>query len=456
MDGGVLRDWRRSRGWDAPELARQFRKAADGSPLPEPDSLKRMIWRWEREGLRNERYELLYARVLGVSPDDLAVGPVKPGVPSVLSAEGGLALPLNVGHATGAGVASDEDSKGTEVDQIQSLADLGTARPRVTELPDLGRFEMLRQQMNDALGQGAIGDASLDDWERSVIRYGRATRDHPASVLLTDISEDIAELARLLNQRHSASALRRLTRVAAQMSGLMCLIFCLLDSRAAFRRWARTATTAANEAGDSETLAWILAQVAHGYYYCGEVSEAIEIARSAHEVTRIPCPGTALAFALEARGQAVQGNKTATLGALSRAESTLSQLSGDAIMPSAFGYNEASLRFHEGNALTHLRDVKRALMAQDKALALCSQDNYNDWAMTRMDRAQCLIYDGDASGGLAYALETMLNLSENQRQGIITLRGHEILADLPVSEKTLTGARDLKDVLMLASGEKED
>jgi transcriptional regulator with XRE-family HTH domain len=428
VDGAVLRAWRRSRGWDAPELARRFRQAADGAALPEPDSLKRQIWRWERGGLTVERYQLLYARVLGIDPDDLAAGS-----PGIVVAE-----------------------RGAEVDRAQPPANLVKTRPSGTELPDPGQFEMLRQHMNDALGHSAIGGASLDDWERSVIQYGRATRDRPANVLLADISDDVAELSRLLNQRHSASALRRLTRVAAQMSGLMCLIFCLLDDRAAFRRWARTATTAANESGDSETLAWILAQVAHGYYYCGEISEAIAIARSAYEATRTPCPGTALAFALEARGQAIQGNRTATLGALSHAESILSQLSGDAITPSAFGYNEASFRFHEGNAFTHLRDVKLALKAQDKALALCNRDDYNDWAMTRIDRAQCLIYDGDASGGLAYAVETMLDLSEDQRQGIITLRGHAILADLPVSEKALTGARDLKEILMLTSGEKED
>ena len=34
----------------------------------------------------------------------------------------------------------------------------------------------------------------LDDWERTAIRYGRATRDQPADGLLDDISADLAEL----------------------------------------------------------------------------------------------------------------------------------------------------------------------------------------------------------------------------------------------------------------------
>jgi transcriptional regulator with XRE-family HTH domain len=127
-------------------------------------------------------------------------------------------------------------------------------------LPDLSQFELLRQEMNDALGQSAISAASIDDWERTVIRYGRVTRDRPARILQADLSRDLTELTRLLSQRSSASALRRLTRVTAQMSGLMCLIFCLLDDRTAFRSWARTARIAAAEAGDPETLSWVLAQ----------------------------------------------------------------------------------------------------------------------------------------------------------------------------------------------------
>jgi hypothetical protein len=43
-----------------------------------------MVRRWERSGLSTERYELLYARVLSVSPDNLAVGPVKPKISSLL------------------------------------------------------------------------------------------------------------------------------------------------------------------------------------------------------------------------------------------------------------------------------------------------------------------------------------------------------------------------------------
>jgi len=67
ISGGDLREWRRSRGWDVPELARQLRRAAS-EPVAAHDALVRMIRAWERGDHRpSERYELLY-RKLGLLP----------------------------------------------------------------------------------------------------------------------------------------------------------------------------------------------------------------------------------------------------------------------------------------------------------------------------------------------------------------------------------------------------
>jgi hypothetical protein len=97
-------------------------------------------------------------------------------------------------------------------------------------LPDLQQIELLRQEMSDIFC-GTISEASLEDWERIAIRYARATRDRAAGVLLGDISQDLAEVSRLIRNQRAESTVRRLTRVSAQMSGLMCLVFCLLDDR---------------------------------------------------------------------------------------------------------------------------------------------------------------------------------------------------------------------------------
>lgn len=144
-----------------------------------------------------------------------------------------------------------------------------------------------------------------------------------------------------------------------------------------------------------------------------------------------------------------------TREALARAENILSQLNGDALIPSAFGYNESSYRFHEGNAYTHLRDVQSALKAQERALELCGRDDYTDWAMTRLDRAQCLMYSGELTAGLEYATETVTSLTGQERKGIITLRGREIVGALPEREEKLGAARDFRELLMLPAGNSE-
>jgi transcriptional regulator with XRE-family HTH domain len=105
------------------------------------------------------------------------------------------------------------------------------------------QVETLRQELHEALSEGMMAEAGLDDWERLVLRYGRATRGHPASVLLDDLSTDLTELKWTIQRHRSASAMRRLTRVAAHMSGLMCLTLCKLDDHSAFRRWTRTVRT---------------------------------------------------------------------------------------------------------------------------------------------------------------------------------------------------------------------
>jgi plasmid maintenance system antidote protein VapI len=316
-------------------------------------------------------------------------------------------------------------------------------------------LESLRQQMNAVFSRGSVSDTTLDDWERTAIRYARATRDRPASLLIADLGRDLHELNGMLANPLPATALRRLTRVAAQMSGLMCLAFCILDDRPAFRRWARTARLAGGEAGDRETLAWVLAQEAHGHYYSGDVLEAIDVARHAYETSPTPCTGTALGAALEARAQATLGRNEETRNALARAEDALAHLGGDVLVPSAFGYNEASFRFHEGNAYTHLHDVKPAFRAQERALVLCSPDNYTDWAMTRLDRAQCLIYADEIADGLEYAIETLTSLDKPKRQGIIALRAQEITRTVPKEAGSLAAARDIRELLTLTSGTSE-
>jgi hypothetical protein len=323
---------------------------------------------------------------------------------------------------------------------------------------DLGHLEQLRRALDDTFNEGAMTTSTLDDWEATVVRYGAVSRDQPAGLLIKDLGDDLAELRRLMSKPRPVSATRRLTRVTAHMCGLLCLALIKLDHRQEFRGWARIARITATEAGDPETLSWILAQEAYGHYYSSDLIEALAVAQAAQTCAGgAPRVGAVLAAALEARIHGALGRPTDCRQALHRAESILSNLPRDCINDSAFGYDEGQLRFHEGNAYTHLRDTASAWVAQQRALELCAPSDFMDRTFTRLDRSICLVGDGDIPGAVEYALETMTALDDRQREGIINMRGMDLLRSIPAQERlALPAAVDLRDRLMTTDMSEAD
>lgn len=297
----------------------------------------------------------------------------------------------------------------------------------------------LRTEVNDIVAGEALSGSSLDDWERAVAQHGRATRYKPGQVLLRDLLLDFAELRRLLERPRSASTVRTLTRTAAELAGLVSLTLIKLGQAEAAKEWVRTARLAADEADHPRVRAWVLAQDAYIDYYRGDLHGAIATAEDAQSPRHgSRSVGTALSAALEARAHAALDQRQRALAALGRAEEVLASLPKDSTIPSAFGYNEAQLRFHEGNALTRLGDVERALAAQERALALYPQADYMDRALVRLDQAKCIASSGDLSAAVAHAVATLHELHEHQREGLVVAYARELfprarLAALPRS-----------------------
>lgn len=334
-----------------------------------------------------------------------------------------------------------------------TLGDAMTGEPPMI----LRQVESVRRAVHDALSERAMTNASLDDWEQTARRHGAATKHRSADLLLGDLTADFVELKRALTGCRSASALRRLTRTAAHMSGLMCLTLIKLDERAAFRGWARTARIAASEAGDPVTHSWVLAQEAYGHYYSNHLTDAVDVARQAQVVVGArPCVGSVLAAALEARAHAALGRAVDTYAALHQAEAILSGLDSDDMTASAFGYSEAQLRFHESNALTHLGDTRSAWKAQDQALRLVAPGDFMDEAFTQLDRAMCLAKGGDTASAVAHTSDTLLNLTQSQRHGIIGLRVRQIVAALPVQAHTQPAVLVLDDLLNATAADPKE
>jgi transcriptional regulator with XRE-family HTH domain len=239
---------------------------------------------------------------------------------------------------------STDDVAALLVDEPPVCGDPGSPLPTVDVVrtalesdPDHDDVEACRQSLHDVLADGGMSQASLDDWELTVLRYGVAAKDRAPAGLLADLASDFNELQPALARCHSATSLRRLTRVAAHLSGLMCLTLIKLDDRPAFRRWTRTARIAAVETDNPVTYSWVLAQEAYGHFYSHDHTEAVAVAQQAQAVAGSAQPGqrvgAVLAAALEARAHAARGRAGATHAALRTAETLLGDLDSEATVP---------------------------------------------------------------------------------------------------------------------------
>jgi hypothetical protein len=99
-----------------------------------------------------------------------------------------------------------------------------------------------------------------------------------------------------------------------------------------------------------------------------------------------------------------------------------------------------------GSAFALLRDVPAALEATARALDLYAPGDYADWALSRLDRAQCLAWT-DPDTGLGYAAETIAALTGPQRRGIIADRARGLLGALSPAQLTSPLAREFADLV---------
>jgi len=308
-----------------------------------------------------------------------------------------------------------------------------------------GDLESMRRNLADAFGTSTVTESGVEDWERTALMYGRATRNTTPATLLNGVTTDFADLTTQLRARQPARLQRRLCFVAARFAGLVSLLLTNLAQYDQARRWGRTARLAADEAADPALASWVRAQDAYALFYQGgNYRSAIDVARHAQQLGgHGDSVGVALSAALEARACAVVGDEGDALDAIGRAEHVLSTLDAQATEPSAFGYNEAQLRFHEGNALTHLGKTEQAWTAQRRALDLYPVTDTLDRTLVHLDRATSLASAGEVEAAATYAVTKLLALDAVQRTDIVVARTRQ-LATLLDNHRALPAVRDLR------------
>jgi hypothetical protein len=167
IDGETLREWRRSRGWDVPEMARRLRRASSES-IAAHEGLVRMIRGWERGDHEiSERYELLYRRAAGVGDRRLepALAPA-PAAPAALTRPPALSWATPVYDA----VLSPTDAARRAAAALSaartSVADLRRAVSRALRASLASDYGRLADTLPDLIGEAELARIEGSDPEQ--------------------------------------------------------------------------------------------------------------------------------------------------------------------------------------------------------------------------------------------------------------------------------------------------
>ncbi|WP_433467356.1 helix-turn-helix domain-containing protein [Spirillospora sp. CA-128828] len=407
---------REARGWSKPATARALFRAAGLEPSKQQvTSLARQIRKYERGEHYPREWAAHYATVFETTEEEL------------------------FGRSGG----SDDNE---DVDRRTLLGLMATA----TTVSSLARdAEPLRDAFEAAVAAD-ISDRDADAWERVAHDYAREVGWSPAAVVQPELTADFAELTRLvLSGRGTART--RLIHVAAQLAALMAINLTNLGEGRAARRWWRTACRAADQTGDHTAAALVRGRAAVFSLYAQTPRlSVVEAAEEAIEVGRgVPCAGVV-------SGHAAKAQALAELGRHDEATETLDDLRSvfeglpEAVQTergSQWGWSNGRLHYVTSLVHTCAGNMGPAMVAQDAALAVYPDQNWQARGQIEMHRAGVLIRAGDVDEGARHMTRVLESLPAEQRcDGLVkgsALTSLRLAAPAQAGRPSIRQARDL-------------
>ena len=373
--GETLRAWRRSRGWDVPEMARRLRNAAGNDTMPVHDALVRMIYRWERLSLRTERYELLYRAALGHPPEEdedqaPATATATAGNRAGSSRHDFLALPANA--------SSLLDMLGTQG---------GAAQP-------------YRARIDSEAAEGLT---------HVVLGYRQVYRSAGAASLLGPVCGTLNLLSELAPP---AGAYNDVVVSLIGQAGSLAGVILMLDQRdfSASRPYLAIAARAARQSGADELMAITLACRAFYSAYGGDPPDGLAFAREAlalagraaiHPQTH----GWVAAVASEMH--ATLGDEAACMRALEISSDQLSRPMPPGPWKGIGAFSEAKLTAYRGADLLRLGRYREARAELRDALAHLDPALAKHRCTAHIDLADAYAQDGEPAEAARHAISAL-------------------------------------------------
>jgi hypothetical protein len=238
------------------------------------------------------------------------------------------------------------------------------------------------------------------------------------------------------------------------MAAIAAMAWASLGESRLARSWWRTARRASDASADVSTQLWVRGwEVANGLYERRPVSVVLDRAAEAVALDRdVICPGAAGLYAGMAQTLATAGRTQEAMRALGHVGDLTERLPAGVIADdgSMLGWPEVRLRHTESYVYTQLGEVRRAFVAQDRALALYPASLVRERAAMLQHRATCMIRDGDMGGGLSYSVDVLDELPGEHRTSLVYAMAHRVLEAVPVAERGRPEAVELAERLDLA------
>lgn len=371
IDGERLRAWRRSRGWDVPQMARELRRTAreTSQSVASQAGLIQMIYAWERGTHKlSERYELLY-QAAGIWEEE--------AVPRDAEAI--------TRRAHGRPDAADEASS----------------------------------VMAWVTGTNASDDV-IEQIARAASYLAEAHAHTAASKVLPEVlglHQQVQSLLRSGRQRLRQT--RDLMRTDSVLLAHACLLLGDLGRDREARRCGTAALLLAQEAEADEAIAWsVQAKTAR---WQRRFVEAAELARRGFEVSGRTPTRVELAYR-EANAIALFGDVARARNALRRAERAADTLTGDGADTSVWSFPAGRQAIFSLSVAVRTGDPAAALRAAAAADACWSAGDPKvpaTWAQVRAGAAMAYLMM-DSLDGAAAQIALVLELAPELRIHTVT------------------------------------
>ena len=235
----------------------------------------------------------------------------------------------------------------------------------------------------------------------------------PPQELLGPVRRHVSYVMRLLDARMTLDEHRRLLVVGGWLSLIAATLQVDLEQRAAANGWLATATSLAQQTGQSELCAWRYETEAWKALTEGDYPRAVELSQAAQRLAPHGSSAAIQATAQEGRAWARLGKATETYDALNRVERFVSRMAKSEIPEHHYQYDPDKAEAYIASTLAWLGDVASEHHARRVVTRLTQEAEAGRWprrlAAAKIDLALALLLTDHPEEACALAQESMLS-----------------------------------------------